>query len=108
VDAEADAGVDVEKKKKMKKKKKLLRHNPEVQVEREKLTRYDDHSIDARIDFINALLDDKDLEWSRDGEAERVSPRTDGDFMAAVERRAEEARETSAMKDDVIKELDML
>jgi len=28
--------------------------------------------------------------------------------MAAVEKRADEARETSAMKEDVIKELDML
>jgi len=52
VDAETEAGVEVEKKKKMKKKKKLLRHNPEVKVEREKLTRYDDHSIEARMDFI--------------------------------------------------------
>lgn len=54
------------------------------------------------------MLEDKDLEWSRDGEAENVHPRTDGDFMAAVEKRAEDARESSAMKEEVIKEMDML
>ena len=51
VDAEAEAKVEVQKKKKMK-KKKMLRHNPEVKTDVAKLTRYDDHSIDARIEFI--------------------------------------------------------
>ena len=63
-DAESEAAIDVEieKKKKMK-KKKMLRHNPEVKCERDKLARYDNQSLDSRIDFIQALLDDKDIEW---------------------------------------------
>ena len=34
------------------KKKKMLKHNPEVKTLPEKMSRYDDHSIDARIEFI--------------------------------------------------------
>ena len=53
-------------------------------------------------------MDDKDLEWSKDGEAEQMHPANDGDFMATVEKRAEEGRENSRMKDEVIKEMDTL
>jgi len=37
-----------------------------------------------------------------------VHPATDGDYMGLVEKRAEEQRETSRMKEDIIKEMDML
>ena len=86
----------------------MLRHNPEVQTQVEKLARYDDESIEKRIDFIQEMLDDKDLEWSKDGEAEQMHPANDGDFMATVEKRAEEGRENSRMKEEVIKEMDTL
>ena len=86
----------------------MLRHNPEVKCEREKLSRYEDHSINSRIIFIQALLADKDIEWSGDGEVEKVHPRNDDDFMSAVEKRAEDERENSTMKDEVIKEMEML
>ena len=86
----------------------MLRHNPEVKTDVEKLTRYDDHSIDARIEFIQQLLQDKDIEWSSTGDPENVHPATDGDFMSAVEKRADDMRERSSMKEEVIKEMDML
>ena len=86
----------------------MLKHNPEVRTVKEKLTRYDDHSIDSRIQFIQQLLEDKDLEWSKDGEAENVHPANDGDFMSMVEKRAEEQRESTRIRNEITEEMDML
>ena len=96
------AYIAIDKKKKMK-KKKMLKHNPEYKTERSKLARYDEHSIDDRIDFIQSMLEDKEFEWSKDdGEMENVKPRTDGDYMSMVEKRAEEGRESSNTKKEAI------
>jgi hypothetical protein len=90
-DAESEVKVENQKKKKMK-KKKMLRHNPEVKTVPEKMARYDDHSIDSRIEFIQQLLDDNDIDWSKDDDFESVQPATDRDFMSVVEKRAEDQR----------------
>lgn len=56
------------------------------------------------------MLEDKELEWEEkdNDDVAQVHVKTDGDYMDAIEKRADENRQESEEKVDIMKEQDLL